>query len=122
MKTPQRQREVQIDSLPLAKKIRDILADKKGENIVIMDVHEISSVTDLFVMVSGTSAPHLKALGSEVERRLKKEGIPCAHRAGTFESHWIVLDYFSVVVHIFLPEVREYYSLERLWSDAPTVP
>ena len=86
-----------------------------------MDVQKISGVTDYFVIVSGANAPHLKALGGEVERLLKKEKIHCSHRAGTFESHWIVLDYFSVVVHIFLPEVREYYSLERLWSDAPTV-
>lgn len=87
-----------------------------------MDVDKISSITDYFVIASGTSAPHLKALGSEVERMLKKEeDIHCAHRSGTFESHWIVLDYFSVVVHLFLPEVREFYSLERLWSDAPTV-
>lgn len=87
-----------------------------------MDVSKISSITDYFVMVSGANPPHLKALGGEVERVLKKEKkIQTAHRSGTFESHWIVLDYFSVVVHIFLPEVREYYSLERLWSDAPTV-
>lgn len=86
-----------------------------------MDVRKISGVTDYFVMVSGTSGPHLKALAGDVEKILKKDKIKCSHRAGTFESHWIVLDYFSVVVHIFLPEVREYYSLERLWSDAPTV-
>ncbi len=87
-----------------------------------MDVDKISSITDYFVIASGANGPHLKALGSEVERVLKKEEqIQCTHRSGTFESHWIVLDYFSVVVHVFLPEVREYYSLERLWSDAPTV-
>jgi len=118
----QRKGRFLIDSLELANRIKDILQEKKGENVVIMDVRKISSVTDYFVMVSGANAPHLKALSSEVERVLKKEEkLHCSHRAGTFESHWIVLDYFNVVLHVFLPDVREYYSLERLWSDAPKV-
>jgi len=107
-----------IEALELAQKIRKIIDEKKGENTVLMDVREISSVTDYFLISSGTSGPHLRALRDSVERTLKNEGIRCAHRAGSMDSQWIVLDYIDVVVHFFIPEIREYYSLERLWSDA----
>lgn len=110
-----------IESLELAKKVKTLLDDKKAENIVIIDVRQLSSITDYFVIASGANSPHLKALAGGVERALKDEGVHSTHRSGTFESQWIVLDYIDVVVHVFLPEVREYYSLERLWSDAPVV-
>lgn len=110
------------ESIDLARTMGGILEEKKGENIVIMDVSQLSSITDYFVLVSGLNPPHLKALAGELERQLKKEGIRSAHRAGTLESQWIVLDFLNVVVHIFLPEIREYYSLERLWKDAPLLP
>ena len=98
-----------------------MLEDKKADNVVILDVQQLSTVTDYYVIASGSSAPHLKALAGAVEKELKEQGVKRYNREGTFESQWMVLDYVDVVVHIFLPEVREYYSLERLWSDAPQV-
>ncbi len=108
-------------SLRLVQRMRDILTEKKGEEIVVLDMREVSGMTDFFVLVSGMNPPHLKALAGELEKQLKREGIRLTYRAGTLESHWIVLDYIDVVVHVFLPEVREYYNLERLWKDAPQI-
>ena len=92
-----------------------------GENVVILDVHGLSTITDYYVIVTGTSSPHLKALATEVEHALEAEGRPCYRRAGKPESHWIVADYLDFVVHILMPEARKYYALERLWNDAREV-
>ena len=78
-------------------------------------------MTNFFVIATGTSNPHIKALGGVVEHVLKEKGIPCYRRAGTPESAWMVVDYLDVVVHIFSEETRDYYSLERLWGDAAEV-
>lgn len=110
-----------IETLALAKRIKEIIEDKKGENTVIMDVQEISTITDYFIIASGASTPHLKALRDSLERTLKDEGIRCAHKSGTTESQWIVLDFITIVVHLFVPEIRDFYSLERLWSDAKII-
>ena len=75
-------------------------------------------MTDFFLMVTGTSAPHIKALSEEVQVSLKKSGVHCYRKSGTPESQWIALDYVDVVVHIFSAETRAYYALEELWSDA----
>ncbi len=85
-----------------------------------IDLRGISNFTDFFVLCSGTSEPHLKAIASEVEGRLKKEhGVKPMATDGYPLSQWIVADYSDVVVHIFHAEKRDFYSLEDLWSDAP---
>lgn len=84
-----------------------------------MDVTALSNVTDYYVMVTGTSAPHVKAMSEEVQASLKKQGVTCYRKSGTAESQWIVLDYVDVVLHVFSGETRAYYALEALWSDAP---
>ena len=101
--------------------IRKALDDKKGEAIRILDVRKLSSVTDYYLLVTGTSPPHLKALAEEVDRVLKGRGTRCFRTSGTAESGWIVADYFDVVLHIFTQEQRDYYALETLWADAPRV-
>lgn len=98
--------------------IRDILRDKKGDNILLFDVRGISGVTDCYILVSGNSHPHMKAMFDEVQHRLKQTGIYCYRRAGNPESGWMVLDYFDVIIHIFSGEVRRRYGIEELWSDA----
>lgn len=100
---------------------REALLAKKGEHVTVLDVTGISPVTDYYVIVSGNSTPHLKALAEEVEQVLDRNGVACYRRAGTPESGWIVEDYLDFVVHIFTPEMRDYYQLERLWSDAKPV-
>lgn len=97
------------------------LADKKAENLRVMDLSGLSPMTDYFVIATGNSAPHLHALAEDTAIRLKREGYRVSRREGTSDSGWIVLDYFNVVVHLMLAEARDYYSLENLWKDAPAV-
>lgn len=88
---------------------------------MILDVRGISSVTDFYVLATGNNTPHIKALANELDRALAAGGVRAYRRAGTPESHWLVNDYFDVVVHIFSADLREYYALERLWADAKRV-
>ncbi len=94
---------------------------RKGENILLLDVRKISSVTDYFVIVSGQAEPHLKAVRNEIEDQLQKEGIRPHGIDGFPFSQWIVMDYLDVVVHIFAAGKRDFYDLERLWGDAERV-
>ncbi len=87
--------------------------------MLLLDVRKVSSVTDYFLIATGTSAPHLKALAEDVDVQLKGNGVRSYRHSGDAESGWIVLDYVDLVVHLFTPEVRAYYDLERLWKDAP---
>jgi ribosome-associated protein len=103
------------------KKARAALEEKKGEDIVLLDVQKLSSVTDYYVIATGNNGPHLKALAAEVDRVLEAEGRTCFRRAGKAESKWIVVDYVDFVVHLFLKDAREYYGLEQLWNDAERV-
>ena len=97
-----------------------LAADKKAENLVAIDLRGISSFTDFFVICSGTSEPHLKAIAGEIETRLKVDDkVAPAAVDGYPLSQWIVIDYSDVVVHIFHEQKRAFYSLEDLWSDAP---
>jgi ribosome-associated protein len=104
----------------LARLCAEFAASKKAEEIVVLDLRGISTFTDFFVLCSGTSEPHLKAIAGEVEGRLKEDhGIRPAAVDGFPASQWIVLDYLQVIVHVFHREKREFYSLEDLWGDAP---
>lgn len=106
----------------MAQKARETLLAKKGEQVVILDVRDQSSVTDYFVIATGNNVPHLKALLGEVERVLEEDcDAPCYRRSGTPESHWLVADFLDVVVHVFSKETRSYYALESLWKDAARV-
>ena len=104
-------------------RVRAILDAKKGENVVVMRVADVSSVTDYMILCTGLNSPHLRALADEVAKQLRLETPPVAahRRAGSVESEWIVLDYFDFVVHLFTPQMRSYYALEQLWKDAPVV-
>lgn len=94
---------------------------RKGEEIVVLDLRGKSALTDFFVLVSGTSEPHLKALRDEVEERAVEQGVRARGVDGFPASQWIVLDFVDTVVHLFSRERREFYALERLWGDAPRV-
>lgn len=104
-------------------RIRAALDAKKGENIVVLRIADVSSVADYMVLCSGLNNPHLRALGDEVAKQLRQDVPPVAahRRAGSADSGWIVLDYVDVVVHLFTPQMRGYYALEQLWKDAPVV-
>jgi len=106
-----------LDSSVLAEKITEILLDKKAKDVDVIKVENITILADYFVICTGTSTTHIKTLADEVIFKLKEEGIEFHHMEGYESSRWILLDYGSVVIHIFHEEERKYYSLERLWSD-----
>lgn len=111
-----------MDSKKLALLCRDLADNKKGENLVVLDVRKLSSVTDYFVIASGTSSPHLRAIVTEIADKLRDdEGLRPRATDGNKTGDWVVLDYFDVIVHIMRSDVRERYDLEGLWGDAPQV-
>lgn len=111
-----------MDSKKLALLCRELADNRKAENIVILDVRELSSVTDYFVIASGTSEPHLRAIVDEITDKLGEQ-LHLRPKAidGTLQTAWVVLDYFDVIVHVMRQDVRERYDLETLWGDAPRV-
>jgi len=111
-----------MDSRKLALLCRKYADNKKAEDIVILDLRELSSVTDYFVIVSGTSEPHLRAIVDEISEGLRDEH-EVRPRAvdGTLHAGWVVLDYFDVIVHVMRAETRDRYDLETLWGDAPRI-
>ena len=111
-----------MDSRKLALLCREFADNKKAEDIVILDVRKISSVTDYFVIASGTSEPHLRAIVEEITGKVRDENGQRPRAVdGTAHGAWVVLDYFDVIVHIMRQDARERYDLEGLWGDAPRV-
>ena len=112
----------QMDSRKLALACRELADNKKAEDIIILDVRELSSITDYFVIATGTSEPHLRAIVDEIVDELKEDHDLRPNAIdGTFHAAWVVLDYFDVIVHVMRKDVREKYDLETLWGDAPRV-
>lgn len=110
-----------MTSLETAKLAAKALDGKKGLDIKIIKVRDVSSIADYFVIATGTSNTHVKALADEVEFKLDQEGISVSHVEGYRSDSWILLDYVDVVVHVFSEQAREYYSLERLWQDGEQI-
>ena len=110
-----------MDSKELSQKIATILDDKKAHNVITINIRELSVIADYFVVCAAQSTLHVRALADEVEEKLTKEGIPLLRCDGYKESRWIVMDYGSVLVHIFHVQEREFYNIERLWSDAGNI-
>lgn len=95
-------------------------ADKKGSDIVVLDLREVAGYTDFFVIVSGTSDRQAKAIHDGIHLGLKKqEGLLPRRVEGLGEARWILMDYLDVVVHVFTPDTRDFYRLEALWGDVP---
>ena len=99
--------------------IAGIAFEKKGQNIVLLDLREISAVCDWFVLVSAGSARRVKAISDSIQKELSKEKYSLLNIEGRHNPYWTLLDYNDVVVHVFYKDVRAFYGLERLWSDAP---
>jgi ribosome-associated protein len=96
-------------------------ADKQAFDVTILDVAGLIVITDYFVICSGSSDRHVKTIVEEVEKALRDLGERPIRREGEADARWVLLDYVDAVVHVFAQEEREYYDLERLWSDAPRV-
>lgn len=107
------------DTEQLARAVREALLDKKGLDPVVLDVRALSGVTDFYIVATGGSPPHLRALAIEARRRARESGHGKGRVEGTPDSGWIVLDMGDVVAHLFLKETRAFYGIEELWNDAP---
>ena len=103
------------------REIAQTLFDKKGSNIIAIDVKGISSITDFVIIADGNVDRHVVALAKEVEDIMRDAGEKPAHVEGMQNGDWIVLDYFQVVIHLLVPEMREKYQLERLWPDGKVI-
>jgi len=95
--------------------------DKKAKNIVVLDIGDISFVSDYFIICSGNSSTQVKAIADNIEERLEEQGVSLLRKEGMAEARWVLLDYGDFVFHVFLEEERNYYNLERLWGDAKVV-
>jgi ribosome-associated protein len=116
-----RQRGLRLTSLEIARKIVDAAEDKKAADIVLLEVIELTSMADYFVICSGGSERQLGAIGDGIAEKLRAEGVRPIGREGGSNSHWTLLDFGAVIVHIFAPPERDYYQLERHWAKAKTI-
>jgi ribosome-associated protein len=107
------------NSKDLVRYIAKIALNKKGTNITVLDLRKISTMVDYFVIITGTSDVHAKAISDDIVMKLRENGIRKWHIEGYSYGHWVLLDYVDVVVHIFLEDERVYYNIELLWGDAP---
>ena len=114
-----RKKEKKI-TLRTARKIARFALEKKATDIQVLDVRKITSVTDFFIVCSGDSTVQVKAIADNVRDKCRNDGISVYNVEGYDSMRWILIDMVDVVVHVFLPDVRAYYQLERLWGDAPT--
>lgn len=110
-----------MESFEIAKTAAETISEKLGEEISILRVSKKTTLADYFVIASATSTTHLRALSDEVEFRLSKAGLEPSRVEGVEGSAWILMDYDSVIVHLFLKDARAFYGLERLWADAEHV-
>lgn len=103
-----------------ARVIARTASEKKGENIILMDMTGISTVCDWFVIVSASSTRRVNTISRAVQKDLSKKKISPLHVEGKHDANWILLDFEDVVVHVFYKEIRDFYGLQRLWSEAPS--
>ena len=104
---------------PLVAAAVEAISDLKGQDIVILDLRGMTDATDWFIVASGTSDTHVRGLADSVTRALLPLGHRPHHAEGLTQGRWVLLDFVDVVVHLFHPEARAFYRLERLWGDAP---
>lgn len=105
----------------LAREIARIAEDKKAQDVVILEVSELTTVTDYFVIMSGQNEVQVKAIAREIEEELSEQGLEPYRQAGKDHGRWILLDYRDTVVHVFHRQERSFYDLERLWADAEEI-
>ena len=110
-----------LEAEQLGQVIVDAIVSKMGEDVLLLDIRSLSSFADYFVICSGASERQLNALAEEVRVKTRADGVSPVRSEGSPASGWMLLDYGSVVVHIFSPPTRKYYNIEQLWKDARTV-
>jgi ribosome-associated protein len=107
-----------LESKELVEIVVEHIQDKKGYDITVLDLRELSAMADYFIICSADANVQVKAIADEVDKKLRKDGIKCYHREGYNSLNWVLLDYFDVIVHVFKKDAREFYNLEKLWGDA----
>ena len=107
----------QVDTEQLARKCVEICQERKAVNIKLYDVHQTSMLADFFVVCSGTSAPHIRAICNHLRKELNESGLERHHVEGIPASRWMIMDYGTVLIHVFHPEARRHYCLEELWDE-----
>ena len=104
------------DSIALAKNLASMIDQKRGEDIVIFDLRNLSPITDYFIISTGLSDVHVRTIAEHIMEQERPQ-----HAEGLEAASWVLLDFIDVIVHVFSKEAREFYGLERLWGDAPVV-
>ncbi|UCH66389.1 MAG: ribosome silencing factor [Ignavibacterium sp.] len=107
-----------MDSNIFAKRITEIMFNKKAYDVLLIDLRKLTAFADYFVICSADSDVQVKAIADDVDRSLRDEGMKCWHKEGYQALNWVLLDYVDVVVHVFKRDAREFYNLEKLWGDA----
>ena len=112
---------VLLDPGQLAKAVVDIASDKKASDILLLDIREERVIADYFVICSGSNYRQIQAIADAIDKEVRPQGASLLHREGNADTGWLLLDFGSVIVHVFGPQERDYYRLERLWNEAKTV-
>ncbi len=107
-----------IEPSELARRIVDLLSDHQADDVVLLDIHQVASFTDYFVIATAQNARHVNALLNAFDKELAREGVRALRREGDADSGWLLVDFGAVIVHVFTPDDRAFYNLEGLWSRA----
>jgi ribosome-associated protein len=118
---PPRAPDAEMPALDLARRIVELAEDKKAADIVLLDLSGLTTLADYFVICSGGSERQLDAIADGIISGMRDEKIHAFGREGTAASHWVLVDFSSVIVHVFTPPERDYYQLEKAWSEAKTI-
>jgi ribosome-associated protein len=110
-----------VEMPPVLERAAALAGERKATNMFVMDLRGLSNATDFFLIATGTSDMHVRSIAEHVMEELKKEGQRPLHVEGMRGGRWVLLDYIDFVVHVFHPAARDFYQLERLWGDAPTL-
>jgi ribosome-associated protein len=110
-----------LPAAALAQRAAALALDMKANDVVLLNLKGVSDVTDFFVIASGTSDTHVRSVAEHVVEQMRKEGVRVHHEEGLTTGRWVLLDFFDFVVHVFHPALRQFYQLERLWSDAEVI-
>jgi len=111
------------DAMAAVKAAYNAVSDKMGDDIVVLDIREVSIISEYFIIASANNSNQLKAMADNVQEKLCELGVPMRHVEGVQSARWILVDFGHIIVHLFCKEEREYYRLEKLWGDArPILP
>ena len=109
------------DDAALARRAAAICVENKADDVLVLDLHGVTDMTDYFIVASGTSDTHVRSVAQHVLETLHRQGVRAASVEGLTQGRWVLLDYVDFVVHVFHPSLRAFYQLERLWGDAPAL-